>query len=196
MSQEIVYREPPYKVKKPRKISIETFLRKYRDGAPGIKYEYNNGIVEPSDTVDLKDFHIVYNLRKHFEKSAAAQIDGSMECETEFWTTASQLRKPSLSFFTLDQIRAGFDGFQPVPAFLIEIISPTDTVGLVHDKISEYVAAGVKIIWLVFPKSKQVQIHDVSSPDLHLSCTDDQICSAEPVVEGFKMKAADIFKRP
>jgi Uma2 family endonuclease len=196
MNQEIVYREPPYKVKKPRKISIETFLRKYRDGAPGIKYEYNNGIVEPSDTVDLKDFHIVYNLRKQFEKSVAAQMGDSLECETEIWTSSSQLRKPSLSFFTLEQIRAGFDGFQPIPAFLIELISSTDTIGIVHDKVSEYLAAGVKIIWLIFPNIHQVQIHKSNSPSVHSVCSDDQICSAEPVAEGFKIKAADIFKRP
>ena len=46
MSAETIYRQAPVPEKTPRKVSIQTFLRKYRKGGPGTKYEYNNGVIE------------------------------------------------------------------------------------------------------------------------------------------------------
>jgi Uma2 family endonuclease len=196
MGTATVYRELTIPEKKPRKVSLETFLRKYRDGAPGVKFEYNNGIIETSDTMKITEHYIILNLQKAFKKTKAFSSDDLLTSEIEVWTSPTQMRKPDLTFITLEQTRAAMDGYMPVPEFVIEVVSKNDNFNDLGDKIDEYFNAGVEIVWVIAPHLSQVQIHRKSSEDNIQRCSGDQICSAEPVVEGFKIKAADIFKRP
>lgn len=195
MRAAVVYREAPYQVRAPKKVSIETFLRKYRKGGPGVKYEFNNGIIEKSSAVRLSEHFIIANLLEVFQKTSAFEQKSHLTSEIEVWTSETQWRKPDLSFITIEQTRAAMDGFEPVPQFVIEVVSPNDKMNQIQDKIKEYFTAGVEIIWLIFPHSQNVYIYRKASQHIE-ECSGDQICSAEPVVEGFNMKASDIFKRP
>ncbi len=195
MGTSVIYREPPYQEKLPRKVSLETFLRKYREGAPGVKYEFNNGVIEKSDTMKLTEHYIILNLQDVYKNTKAFAERALLTSEVEVWTSETQLRKPDLALVTLEQTRAAMDGFEPMPEFVIEVISPNDKINQVQAKVIEYFSAGVEIIWLIFPHTQRVHIYHNSSQQIE-ECIGDQICSAEPVVEGFKMKAADIFKRP
>ncbi len=187
-------RQFPYREKEPRKISIQTFLEKYRDGAPGVKYEFNKGVIEKTEAMKMSERYIILNLRKRFTTTPAAKRDESLECESEVWTSKDQWRKPDLSHLTLDQTLAAANGEEPVPEFLIEVISKNDSIIVVEDKIIEYFQAGTKILWLIFPHIQTVKIYR-SVEDIEV-CSGEKICSAEPVVEGFRMKAADIFRKP
>ncbi|MBK8565437.1 MAG: Uma2 family endonuclease [Saprospiraceae bacterium] len=195
MGTAVIYREAPYQVKIPKRISIETFLLKYRKGGPGVKYEFNNGIIEKSSAMRLSEHYIIANLLAVFQKTPAFAQRSHLTSELEVWTSETQWRKPDLSLVTIEQTRAAMDGFEPVPEFVIEVVSPNDKINQIQEKIKEYFAAGVKIIWLIFPHSQNVYIYRNLSQHIE-ECSGDQICSAEPIVEGFKMKAADIFKRP
>ncbi len=195
MGTSAIYREAPYQEKLPRKVSLETFLRKYREGAPGVKYEFNNGVIEKSDAMKLTEHYIILNLQDVYKNTKAFAERALLTSEVEVWTSDTQFRKPDLAFVTLEQTRAAFDGFEPVPEFVIEVVSKNDNFNQLGNKIDEYFLAGVEIVWVIAPHLNQVQIHRKSSENIQ-RCTGDQICSAEPIVEGFKMKAADIFKRP
>ncbi len=187
-------REAPYKEKKPRKISIQTFLEKYRKGGPGVKYEFNNGIIEKTETMKLKENFIIQNLRTVFTETPAYKNRGSLECELEVWTSKTQWRKPDMAYITLEQTRAAADGAEPMPEFVIEVISKNDEVNVVKGKVYEYFKAGVKILWHIFPDFNRVEIY--RSPDDIEVCSGEKVCSAEPVVEGFKIVAKAIFKKP
>ena len=184
--------EAPVKKKPPRKISMETFLRKYRKGGPGIKYEYNKGVIEKTEAMKRSERYIIENLRREFNKTEAYNIGGSLECEFEVFTSTDQWRKPDLSFMTREQIKAITDDFEPVPEFVIEVISKNDKVNEVRAKVYEYFKAGVKIIWHILPEFKEVEIY-LPNEDIKILGRD-EICSAEPVVKGLKIKAVDIFK--
>lgn len=187
-------REAPYKEKKSRKISLQTFLAKYRKGAPGVKYEFNNGIIEKTEAMKLKENFIIQNLRRRFTDLPAYKNGGSMECELEVWTSPTQWRKPGMAYITLEQTKAAADGAEPMPEFIIEVISKNDEVNVVKGKVYEYFKAGVKILWHIFPDFGRVEIY--RSPDDIEVCSGEKICSAEPVVDGFRIPAANIFKKP
>jgi Uma2 family endonuclease len=195
MGQSVLFREAPFREKQPRRVSIETFLRKYRKGAPGVKYEYNKGIIEKTEAMRFEDHYIILNLQKAFKKTIAFTNDALLTSEMEVWTSEEQWRKPDISFVTPEQTRAAMDGFEPVPNFLIEVISPNDKITEVKSKVKEYFSAGVKIIWLIFPHLESVEIYRPDSTQIE-SCSGEMICSAEPVVEGFRLKRSDIFKKP
>ncbi len=192
MATNTLTREAPYKEKQPRKISIEAFLRRYRKGKPGIKYEFNNGIIEKSDAMRFSEQYITLNMLNHFDKTLPAGNGCKIVNELEVWTSENQFRKPDLSFITPEEIYAATQGNEPVPEFLIEVISKNDKINQVKNKVYEYFNSGVKVLWHIFPELKVVEVYH--SPEKYETFSGDKICSAEPVVEGFNMKAQDIFK--
>lgn len=192
MSASTIFREAPVQVKPPRKISIQAFLRKYRKGGPGTKYEYNRGVIEKTEAMRIKEQYLVFNILRHFSGTPAAGSGHQIVQELEIWTSEDQWRKPDLAFLTIEQARAGAQGYEPVPEFIIEVISPNDKINLVKNKVYEYFKAGVKVLWHVFPEQKVVEVY--RAPESVEVCSGSKPCSAEPLVEGFVMKAEEVFR--
>ncbi|HMQ46747.1 MAG TPA: Uma2 family endonuclease [Saprospiraceae bacterium] len=192
MSGNTIYRAAPLQVKPPRKVSLNTFLRKYSKGKPGIKYEYNKGLIEKTASMKAHEQYLVFNLLKHFSSTPSAKQGHQIVQELEIWTSSNQWRKPDLAFLTVEQARAGAQGFEPIPEFIIEVISPNDKINIVKNKVYEYFNAGVKILWQLFPEQQVIEVYR-SPEDVEL-CSGDKKCSAEPIVEGFVLSAADVFK--
>ena len=59
------------------------------------------------------------------------------------------------------------------------------------EKMNDYWAAGVKVIWQIYPGNKQIHVYHGKQMTV---CTGDDLCSAEPVVEGFVLAVREVFK--
>jgi Uma2 family endonuclease len=44
------------------------------------------------------------------------------------------------------------------PDFVVEVISPNDESISMNEKLIDYLRAGVKLIWVVYPKTRYVEI--------------------------------------
>jgi Uma2 family endonuclease len=71
------------------------------------------------------------------------------------------VRAPDLAFITTARLPATEEeGFsQVVPDLVVEILSPSDRWTEVERKISEYLAASVRVIWIVDPSQDQVHAY-------------------------------------
>ena len=176
--------------KQPRRISIEKFLEKYRKGKNGFKYEWNNGIIEKTTAMKQNEIFIIENLITFFCRMQP-QPNGFLTPEIETWTTDVQWRKPDLAYFTRDQIRNGHKGNKAVPPFVIEVISEFDPINTVNDKVIEYFNAGVKVVWHIFPNQRMVYVF-TSIKNITV-CLDEDVCSAEAAISGYRMSVNDIF---
>ena len=79
-----------------------------------------------------------------------------------------------------------------VPVLVVEILSPNDTVKETNDKIHEYVAAGVKQVWIVDPHFHFVRVHRPGhEPEFYT--VDDEL-TAEPDLPGFRVMVAQLFE--
>jgi len=45
-----------------------------------------------------------------------------------------------------------------VPDFVAEIISPSDTASMVQEKVRDWLDIGVRLLWLIYPKTKEVVV--------------------------------------
>ncbi len=82
------------------------------------------------------------------------------------------------------------------PNLFIEIISETDQFYKIEDKLTEYFKAGaggvpLRVIWNVVPEHKLVYIY--TAHKTVKICSDNDICSAEPVLPDFTIAVNDIF---
>jgi hypothetical protein len=66
-----------------------------------------------------------------------------------------------------------------------------DDAEQVERKIVEYFKAGVRVMWKVMPESQVVYVY--TARKIVTICTDDDVCSAAPVLPDFQIKAGTIF---
>ena len=78
-----------------------------------------------------------------------------------------------------------------LPKFVLEVISGNDKANKVKEKMIECFKSGIKVLWLLYPDNQTVQIY--TSLKQAQICTDDDICSARPVLEDFEIRADEIF---
>ncbi|MEH2008983.1 Uma2 family endonuclease [Nostoc sp.] len=83
--------------------------------------------------------------------------------------------------------------FPPIaPDFVLELMSPSNTLRETQDKVQEYIDNGVKLGWLINPKMRQVEIYRLSQPVEIL--TSPQQLSGEDVLPGFILNLQIIWR--
>jgi Uma2 family endonuclease len=106
------------------------------------------------------------------------------------------VRIPDASFVTWAHLPAGglperFAEFPPDLA--VEVVSPGDTAGDVHQKVREYLDAGTRIVWVLWPEFKSLTWHaGRGSQELGA----DDVLDGGDVLPGFRIKVASFFELP
>ena len=59
---------------------------------------------------------------------------------------------------TEDLHRAGF--LRGAPDLAVEIVSPSNKAGEIQGKVAEYLAAGALLVWVVYPQTRTVAVHE------------------------------------
>jgi Uma2 family endonuclease len=73
----------------------------------------------------------------------------------------------------------------------VEVISPSNTRREMERKLSDYFAAGVVAVWLVYPKSREVVVY--SSPNDSIALSGDDLLDGGAILPGFSLPVAQIF---
>ena len=108
-------------------------------------------------------------------------------------------RKPDVSYLSFDRWPAGrpfpAGDFVPVvPDLVVEVVSPNDTARGVTRKVEEYLTAGVRLVWVVYPDTAVVHVFGTSSGMTRLTRGD--TLTGDPVVPGFALPLGDLFPPP
>lgn len=79
------------------------------------------------------------------------------------------------------------------PELVIEILSPDDRRGEVQEKLEEYLALGVDLVWIVDPEFRCVLAYRGSLFDVERFDEGDTLADEE-ILPGFSLPVADIFR--
>ncbi len=103
------------------------------------------------------------------------------------------VRAPDVAYVAparLEQARvAGYPDL--APDLVVEVISPGDSAGEVHEKVMEWLAAGTRLIWLLYPRRRSAIVHRPGGEARVLRAND--VLDGEPVLPGFACRVADLF---
>ena len=80
------------------------------------------------------------------------------------------------------------------PDLVVEVISPNDVASDITRKRKEWLAAGVKLLWIVDPEDQSVHAYEPGKRPLVYEAADE--LPGEPVLPGFKVIVGDLFKLP
>ncbi len=78
------------------------------------------------------------------------------------------------------------------PDLAIEILSPSDTVEGIHERIVEYFENGTRLVWVVNLEEETVLVYRSPKPDQLLRAGN--ILDGDTVVPGFLWPLAEIFE--
>ena len=173
-------------------ITWEQFQRKYLDREDRWKYEWVRGIVQKTPrTMNQSQQFLFINLLNLLD-SLRLQEPGIGRLLPEVDTRFKEFhRRPDISYFSKKQIPLMSKQDQ-IPQFVIEIISTNDQINLVHEKMEDYRSVGIPVIWQIFPKLRTV--HEYRGKHMTI-LTGDDVCSAEPVIPGFKITVSEILQQ-
>ena len=105
-----------------------------------------------------------------------------------------QVRMPDTAFVSAGRLpndRSPEGYILVAPDIAVEVVSPNETYEEVEAKVAEYRSAGVKLIWIISPKSRTVLIRrlDGTSGEVNEAGT----LSGEDVLPGFTCSVAELF---
>lgn len=168
--------------------TFEEFLR--FEPADGFKYEWNDGELIRFSGMKRKHLRIIQALSRLFDKTIAHQQGGLIICEQDVMLTGIQMRRPNVAYFSDEQIQKA-DEEEVIPAFCIEIISPTDDAINVESKRMEYFKAGVQMLWHIYPENGEVYVY--TGRKTVQICSDDDLCSARPALDDFEISVNELL---
>ena len=125
-----------------------------------------------------------YKLGKVFDSSTGFKLfNGAVRSPDVSWIENS--RWNSLS----DRQKRGFAPIDP--DFVIELLSPTDNLAEMQQKMLEYMDCGVKLGWLINPDAKEVEIYQNGQDKKVLNSPNS--LSGEDILSGLTVDLTEIF---
>jgi Uma2 family endonuclease len=101
---------------------------------------------------------------------------------------ASWIRRERWDSLTLQQKRR----FVPVcPDFVAELRSPSDRLRVLFDKMSEYIANGASLGWLIDPSTRRVYVYRPHEDVLVFE--NPETVSGEPLLPGFTLNLSEMW---
>jgi Uma2 family endonuclease len=145
------------------KLTFEEFQRlPEREGAI---YELDEGelLMEPSPAVrhNLIRQRIAFKLMQFVDSKHL----GIVLEEMDFRLTSDTVRNPDVAFVTAEHVRTIDLDRSPVegaPALAVEVVSPGNSAQDMAKKTQQYLRAGCRSVWIVYPSLRQVEIHSAS----------------------------------
>ncbi len=174
------------------KMSLEEFQNWEPEVEPGIKYEWNYGILEAEAKMSINEIKILLNFQKKWRSLNSSSPEGEFFGEVEcYFPKINKLKIPDICYLTKSQIRSS-DPNNHIPQFVIEVISPSNSALEIERKVRDYFSAGVNCVWTIYPKLKTVKLYN--SPKQIKICTDSDLCEALKVLPNFQISVNEIFQ--
>ena len=165
----------------------------------GPLYELVDGRLVEKHMSDIAQFaaDLIDDVLDSWAKPAGAGkvfVESSFQC----WPGRPRLvRRPDVAFVCkvkLDGYALGNPHVRLVPDLVVEVVSPNDALDDVFDKVREYHAAGVPLVWVAVPMSRRVLVEP--NPDgggkPAVLTADDSITGGD-VLPGFACIVGDLF---
>jgi len=169
-------------------LTLEEFAR--LPDEPG-KQELSNGevIVEPPAQAIHAEicWRMIEALRDHLKRMGS----GRVYQEAGFRLNAETVRQPDLAVLATRPPVPETGWFAGAPDIAIEVLLPGNFAEDVETKISQYLSAGSKLVWIVMPKIRQVRVCRADSTQTTLREPDS--LTGEPVLPGFTLPLSQLF---
>ncbi len=116
----------------------------------------------------------------------------AVESGTRLEHDPDTVRGPDVSFYSMARQPEMPEGYFEIPPDLaVEVLSPDDRRKKVREKVAEYIANGVRLVWVVDPEAQTVMVYAGTTRGVEYGDTD--TLDGGDVLPGFACPVADFF---
>lgn len=137
-------------------LSFEDFAARPDDG---MKHELNEGELITMPPPKPRHGDCQARLTAALLGFVSSRDLGRVFTETGYRLTPATVRGPNISFVNKTRLRNADEYFEGGPDLAVEIVSPGDDASDLRQKIQQYLDAGTSIVWVIYPRSRQIEIH-------------------------------------
>ena len=123
-------------------------------------------------------------------KVTAAETGFLLACKPD------TVRAADVGFISVERLPAGgvpATGYWPfAPDLAVEVVSPHDDPDEVQQKVEDYLAAGTRMVWVVYPKPRSITVYR-SLTDIKVRRGADPL-TGEDVLPGFECQVSEVFE--
>jgi Uma2 family endonuclease len=137
---------------------------------------------------------VFFALKSYVKSKKLGQV---YTAETGFLLTTDPdtVRAPDAAYVSTARHKGvqGVAGFVPLaPDLAVEVVSPNDSAQMIQEKVNDFLAAGTRQVWVVYPRTRTVMVH-YSLSDAHVFMRDEAIDGGD-MLPGFSCKVSEFFE--
>jgi len=165
------------------------------------RYEMVNGEVVEIPPMSGFASEVANRIHKHLVRYEDASHLGRPRMDMLFRlplvADQSRNRRPDVAFISFERWPEGRpmpyrrNPVDVVPDLMVEVASPTDDAEDLVAKAHEYLAAGARLVWVVYPRSRVVYAYESPTAVRVFTVSDDLIGGT--VLPGFRVPMAQLF---
>ena len=175
-------------------LTADDLLRLYGEGVRG---ELIRGVLCETMPAGHEHGKIVLNLGSALHSFVTPRGLGTLVAsDSGVWLEhdPDTVREPDIAFTSAEKIPvdARVTGYAEVaPDLVVEVASPSDSRREVHDKAHMWLSHGVRLVWVVHPETRTVDLH---RPDHEVATLADQdALDGLDVLPGFTCAVSAVF---
>jgi Uma2 family endonuclease len=163
----------------------------------GKVYELERGVLicmsPASPRSNVISVKVIRRLGDFVESHQLGEVGGS-EGGFELTSDPDTVRAPDIWFVRAERVPPGGmpdEFFKGAPDIAGEVLSPSDRPGALLKKVGEYLEAGARLVWVLFPKTRTAIVYRA---DGTVTLVDgDGVIDGEDVLPGFTLRLRDVF---
>jgi Uma2 family endonuclease len=134
-----------------------------------------------------------YTLKSFLEAQGRGGALFAAETGFRIRSNPDTVRAPNVAFVGPERLdRARVRGYPDLaPDLVVEVVSPGDKASEVREKVAEWLGAGARLVWALYPRTRSVTVHRPGDEARVLQA--DEILDAEPVLPGLSCRVGDLF---
>jgi Uma2 family endonuclease len=107
------------------------------------------------------------------------------------------VREPDVAFVSWERLPGGPQAADPIPTLApdlaVEILSKSNTTAEMRRKVTEYFAAGTRLVWILDPAPRTVQVY--RNPIESTLLSEGDFLTAEDILPGFRLQVREWIER-
>ena len=166
--------------------------------AQGVRGELIRGALIETMPAGREHGQIVVNLSaelRNFIKPRKLGILTASDSGVWLERDPDTVREPDIAYFSAEKspLNERVTGFsEVVPDLAVEVVSPSDSRAAVNDKALMWLRYGARLVWVVHPDARVVDVHREGHPVAALGEND--ALDGLDVLPGFSCPAREIFE--
>ena len=174
------------------RISFEEYTRLPENA--GVTYELDEGelLMEPSPA--LRHNLIRQRIAMRLMAFVEARGLGIVIEEMDFRLSQDTVRNPDVAFIDAEHTKRVDLDRTPVddaPALAVEVISPNNRAEDIARKIHQYLEAGSRTVWVVYPSLRMIEVHSKAGTR---QIQEPEMLKEDELLPGFSLSLSYVFE--